>query len=319
MAAAGLTAEDRVFIPFSFGPFVGFWAAFEAAADMGCFVLPAGGMSTSARLRYLQAHRADIVCCTPTYALRMAEVAEVDGVDLASGSVRCLIVGGEPGGSIPATRSRIETAWGARVFDHAGSTEAGAWGFETVQDAGILQVNELEFVSEVLDTETLVPVDAGQEGELVLTNLGRLGSPLIRYRTGDRVRLASGQSDRGAMRLEGGILGRVDDMILVRGVNVFPSAIEGIVRRYAEISEFVIIWDQSSSQAELSVNLEIPQAKRADEVVGRVEADIRNDLHIRAVVSVIPAGSLPKSDTKSRRLIKRVDPGISENVARKQT
>ena len=145
---------------------------------------------------------------------------------------------GEPGAGIPAVRARIEEAWGARAYDHAGMTEMGAYGFECAAQSG-LHVNEAEFIAEVIDPATGAPAD---EGELVLTNLGRLGSPLLRYRTGDRVRAARTPCACGRtfLRLEGGILGRVDDMLIVRGVNVFPSALEGIVRRFPDVDEFVI-------------------------------------------------------------------------------
>jgi phenylacetate-CoA ligase len=178
-AAEGITAADRLFFPFSFGPFVGFWAAFETAAEMGCFCLPAGGMSTLARLHHLLDHRATAICCTPTYALRMAEVAREAGLELAGSAVRALIVAGEPGGCIPETRARIETAWRARVFDHTGMTEIGSCSFECLERPGGVHVNETEFIPEVVNPETGEPVPLGESGELVLTNLGRIGSPLI--------------------------------------------------------------------------------------------------------------------------------------------
>ena len=138
---------------------------------------------------------------------------------------------GEPGAGIPAVRARLEALWGARTYDHAGMTEVGAYGFECVAQAG-LHVNELEFVAEVLDPESGQPVAPGEVGELTLTNLDRWAAPVLRYRSGDRVRLAAGACACGRTfaRLEGGLLGRVDDMLVVRGVNVFPSALEGIVR-----------------------------------------------------------------------------------------
>ena len=187
--AAGLTEHDRLVYPFSFGPFIGFWAAFEGASRLGNLCLAAGGMTTSARLRYMLDNRVTVVCCTPTYSLRLAEVAAGEGIDLASCPVRALIVAGEPGGGIPATRKKIEQSWGATLFDHAGMTEMGAWGFQCLEDPEGMYIIESEYIAEVIEPTTGEPVPEGETGELVLTNLGRVGSPLIRYRTGDQVRL----------------------------------------------------------------------------------------------------------------------------------
>ncbi|NOS99224.1 MAG: phenylacetate--CoA ligase family protein, partial [Phycisphaerales bacterium] len=162
--AAGVTACDRCAFTFSFGPFIGFWGAFESAVALGCCVLPCGGMTTSARLRYVTDHGATVVCCTPTYALRMAEVAADEGIDLRGSAVRALIVAGEPGGSIPATRARIGNAWGARVFDHAGMTVVGPWGFECAERSGGMHVMESEFVAEVVEPATGRAVEGGEAG-----------------------------------------------------------------------------------------------------------------------------------------------------------
>ncbi len=107
----GLTSRDVFFFPFSFGPFLGFWTAFEAASRAGFLCIPGGGMSSTARLRFLMEHNATVVCCTPTYALHLAELAAQEEIDLAGSAVRAVIVAGEPGGCIPATRRRIETVW----------------------------------------------------------------------------------------------------------------------------------------------------------------------------------------------------------------
>src|SRR5262245_39419225 len=218
---AGLGGEDRFFFPFSFGPFLGFWTAFEAAVRRGWMSLPGGGMGTSARLRFLLDHRVTVVLCTPTYALRMAEVAREEGLDLAGSPVRALIVAGEPGGGIPATRQRLETAWGARVFDHSGMTETGPMTAECVANPGGLHVLENHYVAEVIDLKTQKPAPPGELGELVVTNLGRVGSPVLRYRTGDLVRVDPRPCPcgRSLLRLDGGILGRTDDMIYLRGNN----------------------------------------------------------------------------------------------------
>ncbi|MBI5759537.1 MAG: AMP-binding protein, partial [Planctomycetales bacterium] len=185
-----LRPDDRLFFPFSFGPFLGFWAGFEGAARRGNFCLAGGGLSSQARLQLMLDNAITVVCCTPTYALRLAEVAAEQRIDLANSPVKRILVAGEPGGNVPATRSRIETAWGACVVDHWGMTELGPLAIEAAQSPSTLTVLETECIAEIIDPQTLVPVPAGTEGELVITNLGRIGSPLIRYRTGDLVKSA---------------------------------------------------------------------------------------------------------------------------------
>jgi phenylacetate-CoA ligase len=303
--AAGLTDADRVMIPFSFGPFVGFWGAFEAAA-LGNFCLPAGGMTTVARLRYLMDHAATCVCCTPTYALRMAEVAREERIDLAGSPVRMVIVAGEPGGGIPETRARIESAWGARLFDHAGMTEVGPWGFECAEAPGGLHVMESEFIAEVVDPESFAPVAEGEVGELVLTNLGRLGSPLIRYRTGDLVRLTRGRCrcGRSFARAGGGVLGRIDDMLVVRGNNVYPSAIEGILRGVDAVAEFQIEVVERNSMADLVLRVE-PMAGAATAATAEAVASaVQNRLHFRPRVETVEPGSLPRFEMKAKRIVR---------------
>ena len=298
---AGVRAGDRVYVAFSFGPFIGFWAAFEAAQRMGVMVISGGGQSTEQRLHSIFQRQATVLVCTPTYALRLADEARQRGLDMRGSAIRITVHAGEPGASIPETRRRIQEAFGAKAFDHAGMTEMGAYGFECGSQSG-LHINEDEFIAEVIDPETLEPVGDGQKGELVLTNLGRVGMPLIRYRTGDlgvisRQPCACG---RRWARLAGGVLGRADDMITVRGVNVFPSAIENIVRRHPEVVEFAIEVHRQREMHELHLKVEIEGA--ANGVIERLGKEFSNDLRIRASIEQVAGGSLPRFELKSRRL-----------------
>lgn len=304
----GLRPEDRLFFPFSFGPFIGFWAAFEGAVRLGNLCLAGGGMSSGGRLRFMIDNAATIVCCTLTYALRLAEVAQQEGIDLPSSPVRALIVAGEPGGSIPSTRQRIEQAWGARVFDHTGMTEIGSCTIECVENSGGVHVLETEFIPEVVDATSSEPVPAGVEGELVLTNLGRWGSPLIRYRTGDCVIVDPEPCPCGRpwLRLKGGILGRTDDMMVIRGNNVYPSALENLVRRFAGVEEFVIEVDEAGALTSLRLLLECQPSAPAQELAAEVSAQIRTELNFRADVIAVPVGSLPRSEMKARRLVRKL-------------
>ena len=301
----GLTEGDRCFFPFSFGPFLGFWTAFEAASRIGCLCLPGGGMSSTARLRFLIDHEATAIFCTPTYALHLAELAEKEGIDLAGSSVRTILVAGEPGGSIPSTRQRIESVWGARVFDHYGMTEAGPVAIETVAAPCDLLVLDDHHIAEAIDPLGDKPVADGQIGELVLTNLGRAGSPLIRYRTGDLVKMRNAnRMDHSAVYLAGGVLGRTDDMIYIRGNNFYPAAIEAVIRRFPEVVEFRLVVDESSSLSDLRIEVEPSPSSNGTAVADAVGRAIRDELLFRVEVVAVGPGTLPRFEMKARRIVR---------------
>jgi phenylacetate-CoA ligase len=304
--------EDRIVFPFSFGPFLGFWSAFDAACQIGAHAVPAGGMSSQMRLAIIDALQATVICCTPTYALRLAEVAaaqggmvERGGHPLAESSVRVIVVAGEPGGSIPATRARIEEAWGSRVIDHHGLTEVGPVSFECWEQPGGLHVNEPEFICEVVDPESGDPVPDGEPGELVLTNLGRTASPILRYRTGDIVSrsLQPCVCGRTWARLEGGILTRADDMVAVRGVNVYPAAIEAVVRSFPEIVEFRSTIGHAGAMRSLSVEVEVDGSASPPAIAMRVAHELREALGLTVPVRPVDQGSLPRYEMKARRFV----------------
>ncbi|MCH2201313.1 MAG: AMP-binding protein [Fuerstiella sp.] len=299
---AGVTPIDRFFFPFSFGPFIGFWAAFEGAGRIGNFCLAGGGMSTENRLRAMIENEATIVCCTPTYALRMAELAQQNDIDLHESAVRLLVVAGEPGGAIPATRSRIEQAWDARVIDHWGMTEIGSLGIESADRPGGMYLLETEAIAEIVDPETLDPVPEGNIGELLITNLGRTGSPLIRYRTRDLVRASTAKdpADRQLLWLEGGILSRSDDMVTIRGNNVFPSSVEAVLREIDEVAEFRIDVRTVRAMHELVVTVESVSAD-SGELQIRVNDALRQRLGFACNVKIATPGSLPRFELKGRR------------------
>jgi phenylacetate-CoA ligase len=298
---------DRVFFPFSFGPFLGFWAGFEAGPQIGLHCIPGGGMSSQIRLSMIEAVGATVVCCTPTYALRLAEIADLERRrPLSEGTVRMLIVAGEPGGSIQATRERIERSWGARVIDHHGMTEVGPVSFECWESPGSLHINEAEFIAEVLDPRSADAVNDGETGELVLTNLGRTASPVIRYRTGDIVVRRSDPCACGRTwaRLAGGILGRADDMINIRGVNVYPVGIESVVRRLPEVIEFRSVVSRLGSMRSLRVEIEVaPEFDDSSGVASRVAYHLREALGLSVNVQVVESGTLPRFEMKANRFV----------------
>jgi len=296
--AVGVTAMDRIFFAFSFGPFIGFWSGYDGARLIGALTFPGGGMSSVQRARAIAVNDISVLVCTPTYALHLAEVADQEGIDLAASNVRVTIHAGEPGASIPSTKARIEKAWGARCYDHVGATEVGAWGFECMEQSGV-HVNEGEFIAEVIDPVTGEPAP---EGELVITNLGRLGMPVIRYRTGDRVKLVAEpcQCGRTYARFAGGVIGRVDDVLIVRGVNVYPSAIENLIRQVPEVGEFGVEVFRIEEMDQLDIRIEVPSGNE-DAVAGEVAKEIHAALGIRAQVQPVPVGTLPRFDLKARR------------------
>lgn len=268
-------------------------------------------MSSVARLRFLLENEATVVLCTPTYALRLAEVARESGIDLHCGNVRAIVVAGEPGGSIPATRARIEEAWGARVFDHSGLTEVGPLGIECRENPAGLHLLETECVAEVIDPVTTGPVPPGEMGELVLTNFGRWGSPVLRYRTGDLVRVDSRPCPcgRSFLRLNGGILGRVDDMLYVRGNNLYPAALEAVVRRFPEMAEYRVEVDQTGTLAALRVLVEPVKEEWGKTLAQQVDKAIHDELFFRADVQAVTPGSLPRFEMKSQRLVRKPNRG----------
>lgn len=295
----GLTKQDRLFFPFSFGPFLGFWSAFEASARAGFLCLAGGGMTSTARLRFLLEHEATIVFATPTYALHLAELAAKENIDVTHSSVRAVVVAGEPGGCIPATRDRIESVWGARVFDHYGMTEVGPVAVETVESPRNLILLGSEYISEVLVPNEEREAAAGEFGELVITNLGRTASPLIRYRTGDLVKVSAVPSKPTWRQLEGGIVGRADDMLHVRGNNVYPSAIEAIIRGFTEVSEYRLVIDHTGPLPDLGIEVESPVSSVAEAVARAV----RDELLFRVEVTAVSPGTLPRFEMKARRVI----------------
>jgi phenylacetate-CoA ligase len=304
--AADVGTGDRVMFAFSFGPFLGFWLAFESAERLGCLCLPGGGLSSATRLRMMRENRANVLCCTPTYAMRLAEVAAEEKIETRSLGLKTIVVAGEPGGSIPATRAKLESLWpGARIFDHHGMTEVGPVTYECPKCPGVLHVLESAHYAEVVEPNSNQPAT---RGELILTTLTRTGSPLLRYCTGDlvncEVRGAKCECGSNELALVGGILGRADDMLIVRGVNVYPAAVENIVRQFTDVAEFRVHVTQANSMTELAIEIE-PTASCADanNLVARIIKAFETAMALRISVSVAKS-SLPRYEMKASRWMK---------------
>lgn len=306
--AAGVSSRDRIYFAFSFGPFIGFWAGWEGARHVGALAISGGAQSTAQRIKAIIDYGATVLVCTPTYALHMASEAKKAGIDLARDSaIKTTIHAGEPGASIPSTKKVIEESWDAKCFDHAGATEVGAFGFQCLFQPEAIHINETEFIAEVIDPFTGAASKEDSQGELVMTNLGRVGSPVIRYRTGDLVAPSreACPCGRSFLLLRGGVLGRVDDMVVVRGVNVFPSAVENVIREFPEVEEFRIEIFERQAMREIKLVLEPKSAEHlitgfGEQVIKRV----RERIGLRPEVELVSPGTLPRFELKAKRFFK---------------
>ena len=296
--AAEMTRSDRALLAFSFGPFIGFWSAFDALVARGALVIPGGGLASLARVELIRRTAATALFCTPSYALRLAEVAAEHQINLAQLPIEKIVVAGEPGGSVPAIRARIERAWDARVVDHAGATEVGPWGFADAEGRG-LHVNESQFIAEFVSVETGGPARPGELAHLILTTLGRRGAPVIRYRTDDLVRPT--WPEKGPNRfvlVEGGVLGRADDMMIIRGMNIYPTAIEQILHGFPEVVEYRLTARKRGEMDELVVEVEDHLMQPA-----RIAEELQLRLGPKIEVRSVPAMSLPRFEGKGRRFV----------------
>jgi phenylacetate-CoA ligase len=305
----GVRPTDTVFVAFGYSTFIGFWGLHYACEKLGCLTLPGGAMTTDQRVKQIMDMGATVVASTPTYALRMAQEAKQLGIDLAAGPVQRLILSGEPAGSIPATKKLIESEWGARAGDTAGMTELGTiMIFECAEQPGGTHIIEDHYIEEVLDPDTAEPVPYGEMGERVVTSFGRGFIPVIRYRTRDFVLKVPGSTcpcGRTFDVFEGGIRGRVDDMKLVRGTNVYPRAVEAIVREHPEIDEFQIhLFTAEGRRDEIELLVEIPDpAADADSILSQLQKELA-DSHegLRFGVKKADNQSLPRFELKAKRV-----------------
>jgi phenylacetate-CoA ligase len=306
--AFGIRPADMVMAAFSYGPWIGYWSGFYAAQDLGCLVFPAGGLTTDQRLDALRTYPITVLGCTPSYALFLAEQAAKKGMDLARDTkLRITWHTGEPGASIPATRARVEAAFGARAFDLPGLTEIAAWGFECDARSGLVHVHEDYAYPEVLD-ERDRPVAPGERGELVLTSLYRKAMPLLRYRTRDVVQVADRPCPCGRtlVAFEGGVLARLDDMKKVRGVIVYPRRVEEIVRGRPGVDEFQVVFRRVEGLDDVLVKVDPAPTLGPAERVALERAladDLRVGLGIRVSVELTEPGALPRWDHKARRVV----------------
>ena len=309
----GVRPTDTVFVAFGYSTFIGFWGLHYACEKIGALTLAGGAMQTDQRVKQIVEMGVTVVASTPTYALRMAQEAKELGIDLARSSVQRLILSGEPAGSIPATKKLIEEAWGAKAGDTAGMTELGTiMIFECAQQPGGTHIIEDHYIEEVVDPETDEPVGYGEMGERVVTSFGRGFLPVLRYRTRDfvvKVPHDTCSCGRTFDLYDGGIRGRVDDMKLVRGTNVYPRAVEAIIREHPEIDEFQIhLYTAEGIRDEIEILAELPGIPPGDPESERILAQLQKELGeshegLRFAVKEVDVGTLPRFELKAKRLL----------------
>ncbi len=314
----GVRPGDTAYIAFGYGSFIGFWGLHYSMEKIGVLNVPGGAQTTEMRVRQIIDFGVTVVASTPTYALRLAQEAQALGIDLRGSSVQRVILSGEPAGSIPQTKALIEEQWGAKAFDTAGMTEIGTiMVFECEHQPGGTHIIEDHVIEEVINPDTLAPVPYGEAGERVVTSFGRGSTPLLRYRTGDlvcKVPASRCSCGRGFDIYEGGILGRVDDMKIIRGTNVYPRAIEAIVREFPEVDEFQTVITREGVRDEITLRVE-PNAdcdeqrwKGLSETLHGRLAMAHEGLNFR--VERAGAGELPRFELKAQRTVDKRDAPI---------
>ena len=304
MHAMGIRGgRDVGMMCFGYGPHVAMWGVHHAMILMGLPNTSGGGLDTRARAGAIDRYRPTFIAATPSYSLYLAATMEELGLHPAASSVERVMCGGEP--LPPATRERIGEAWGAEVHQFYGCTEAApSCGGYTCAHA--MHFMEDTHVLETVDPETLEPVPAGERGLSVVTNLCSEASPQVRFLVGDYTVLEHDRCECGRthVRARGGFAGRADDMLNVRGVTIFPSAIEQVIRAFPELGEeFQIVIRREGAMDELTVVAEpLDEAADSEALASRLEGAFRTELELRPGIELKPYGTLPKTEFKARRV-----------------
>jgi len=307
--AQGYRETDRVFIPFGYNIFVAFWGAHFAAEKIGCEVVPGGVLDTQARVLKMKELHCTAFMATPTYVLGMADTARRKlGIDVAKKlSIQRITCAGEPGACIPTTKKRIEEAWGAKVYDHIGATESGAWSYECTEQPGGLHVNEAFFLVEIEDLETgEITDDPKKPGKMIITALDRSAKPCIRFDSKDVIRWSPYSCDCGrTFRLtDGGVMGRADDITKVKGVLLAPTAIEEVVRSISDLGdEYEVLVTKKGDIDDILLKVEMLPGQEGEEknVLAHLKDQLRLITNLGYRIEVHPYGSLPRYELKAKR------------------
>ena len=305
-AASGITAGQRIVSTYDAGPFVA-GAALAAFERIGLTHIPVGTGNTERLLQAVEALRPEAAVLTPSYAAYLVERAAEKDIDLRASSVERVLVAGEPGGGEPAFRAALEVGWGAKATEAMGIGDIGVslWGECEAQDG--MHLGARGFVhAELIEPETgmAVAMQDGASGELVLTHLRHLAAPLLRFRTRDHVEVRASPCTCGRTGPRIRCLGRTDDMLIVRGVNVFPSAIREVVSTFAPaVSGHILVRPRSEGvkqEPPLPVTVELARDARADAALEEaIRTRLREVLVVQAEVEIVPWGSLRRSEYKS--------------------
>jgi phenylacetate-CoA ligase len=304
--AQGYRPSDRVFLPFGYNIFVAFWAGHYAAEKLGCEVVPGGVLDTQSRILKIMELKATAMMATPTYVLNMADVAKNKmGIDPAALSINKITCAGEPGAGIPSTKRRMEEAWGAKVFDHSGATEIGAWSYECRKQPCGMHVNEAMFLVEIEDLETgEIIEEPGRKGKMVITALDRIAQPCIRFDSKDIIQWDSESCSCGrSFRLiRGGVLGRADDITKVKGVLISPAAIEEVVRSIDGLGdEFEVVVDKQGDVDRIKLKVELLPETTQLSVENRLKDQLRLKTNLGYQIEYYDYGSLPRYEAKAKR------------------
>ena len=310
MYGYGINTSDILFVPFGYGLYIAWWGFQAALEQEGVMIVPGGAQSSEIRIKNIFDWNATVVCGTPTYLLSLGDTAKTLGTPLADSAIRIAVTAGEPGANVPATKSAIEKLWGAKCYDDIGSTEITNFGFECVAQKGT-HVIESMFYAECLDPDTLKPVEEGEIGELVLSNLCTESMPLLRFRIQDLVRFnkKTCECNRTFLRLDGGILGRSDDMFQFAGVNIFPSAIENLIREVPEFSnEYQIVVPRMGSGKHIKIRVEPDTAEVTSDQMSAAAKKFIDTVKYRITITpdveITAIGELPRFELKAKRLIR---------------
>lgn len=308
---AGIRPSDVVQVGFPFGLFFGGWGVAQGVERIGATLFPLGVTDSAKHLEFIEKVRATVFSATPSYCMHLMSVAKRLGFDLAGSSVRMLLVGGEPGGSLPGTRDVLEKGWGATLID-AGSTSE-MYPFQTSMGcearSGTHLITDEVYVEIVDKTDHHTPKEMGERGAIVYSHLWRDSQPMIRFAPGDETYMTDAPCACGRTypRLPEGVLGRLDDMLLIRGANVYPSAIETVLRSVPELdAEFRIHVQRRGALDEIKVVSELRVGVSREDstrVIAEAEAALKRAVGIRVPVELITSGTLEQTVFKAKRVI----------------
>jgi len=315
----GVRSKDLAINCFGYGPNVAFWCLHYALHRLGCPVIPGGGTNTQRRAFFIETYRPTVLFCTPSYALHLGRAMQGMGYDPEKSSIRLIVTAAEPGPGVPATKERIEGLWGAELHDNFGCTAAamtplGYTCQEEVQQherAVGVHVMEDAYIAEVVDPKTLALVPEGVEGVLVVSNLYSESQPILRYKMGDWTTLTTEPCACGRThaRALGGLHGRWDSLIKIRGLSFFPSTIEDSIRRHPDLGdEFRVEITSVDDLDRLKITVEPSSAIPKDSYVApreRLRRDLQGALGVDVEVELVPYGVLPRQPSQTGRIVDR--------------